>query len=355
MKRSCDTALVSSSAKEAKTANGGALVPAAPAGGALVAAGPARTSELLAPIMLLTGHGGPVLSTKFSPDGNHVLSGGHDKLMLLWETFGECANILNFKGHANAILEVSWSGDGESAFSASADKTAALWDAKTGGRVRQFKGHTQVVNSFNPSRDANTCASASDDGTCRVWDARVRLCQHTISHPWAVTAACVSHDGMHVYTGCLDGVVRSYDLRNPQITHLELEGHQDIVTGIKLAPDGNSLLSNAMDNVIRCWDVKPYASDDRCTKGTTRTRKHMHARTHTERRMLLTHARSLLSSPLHSLPRRAAQLREESHQMLVVAERHTGRRRLCRQLCLCMGREYEAHRLQAARACRIGE
>ena len=230
--------------------------------------------------MLLTGHGGPVLSTKFSPDGNHVLSGGHDKLMLLWETFGECANILNFKGHANAILEVSWSGDGESAFSASADKTAALWDAKTGGRVRQFKGHTQVVNSFNPSRDANTCASASDDGTCRVWDARVRLCQHTISHPWAVTAACVSHDGMHVYTGCLDGVVRSYDLRNPQITHLELEGHQDIVTGIKLAPDGNSLLSNAMDNVIRCWDVKPYASDDRCTKGTTRTRKQCtHART----------------------------------------------------------------------------
>ena len=38
------------------------------------------------------------------------------------------------------------------------------------------------------------------------------------------------------------------------------------VTSLSLSPDGNSLLSNAMDNVIRNWDVKPYASGDRCEK-----------------------------------------------------------------------------------------
>jgi len=244
----------------------GALVPSAAGGGALVSAGPARTSDLLAPIMLLTGHSGAVYSSKFSPDGKHVVSGGFDKVLLIWETFGECANTLTFRGHSNAVLEVHWSSDGESLFSASADKTAALWDAQTGGRIRQYKGHTQVVNSFCPSRDSMTCASGSDDCTVKLWDARVRLCQQTITHPYAVTAVCMGHDGMHCYTGGLDGVVRSYDLRRPDSVQLELEGHQDIVTGLKLGPDGHSLLSNAMDNVIRCWDVKPYATDDRCAK-----------------------------------------------------------------------------------------
>jgi len=267
MKRGSDGTLVAVPAGDDKRARtDGALVPAAAGGGALVSAGPARTSDLLAPIMLLSGHAGPVLSSKFSPDGQHVLSGSHDKLLLMWDTFGECENTLNFRGHSNAVLEVHWSADGEHVFSASADKTAALWDAQTGGRVRQFKGHLQVVNSFCPARDANTCASGSDDNMAKVWDARVSRCQENIKHPYAVTAACVAHDGMHLYTGCLDGVVRSYDLRRPETVHLELEGHQDIVTGLRLAPDGNSLLSNAMDNVIRCWDVKPYASEDRCSK-----------------------------------------------------------------------------------------
>ena len=228
-KRSCDGGTIvtmASDDKRARTENGG-LVPAGGAGGgAVVTAGPARTSDLLAPIMLLTGHAAPVLSSKFSPDGQHVLSGSHDKLMLLWETFGECANTLTFRGHSNAVLEVQWAADGESVFSASADKTAAVWDAQTGGRTRQFKGHTQIVNSFCPARDANTCASASDDATCKIWDTRVRVCQHTIAHPWAVTSVSMSHGGTHVYTGCLDGVVRAYDLRRPETPQLELEGHQ---------------------------------------------------------------------------------------------------------------------------------
>lgn len=270
MKRACDSgALVATEGGDEKRPNtGGALVAAAgtaAGGGALVAAGPARTSDLLAPIMLLTGHSGAVLSAKFSPDGRHVVSGSQDKLMLLWDVYGECANVMNYKGHANAVLEVHWAADCEHLFSASADKTAALWDAKTGARVRQFKAHTAVVNSACPARDASVLASGSDDGSARVWDSRVRTCQHVVGHPWPVTAVSVAHDGMHLYTGALDGKVRSYDLRRPTEVEHELAGHQDIVTGLRLSPDGNSLLSNAMDNVIRRWDVKPYASGDRCT------------------------------------------------------------------------------------------
>jgi Prp8 binding protein len=216
--------------------------------------------------MLLTGHSAAVLSCKFSPDGQSLVSASHDKTMLLWDVYGECANTLTFRGHANAVLEVHWASAGEALLSASADKTVALWDAKTGGRVRQFKGHTGIVNSCCPARDASTLASGSDDRNVRIWDARVRTCQHTISHPWPVTAVSVAHDGMTAYSGSLDGKVRAYDLRRPDEVSLELSGHQDIVTALRLSPAGDALLSNAMDNVLRCWDVKPYCAGERCER-----------------------------------------------------------------------------------------
>jgi len=150
-------------AKKQRTA-GGALVTSGAGGGALVTAGPQRTSELLAPIMLLSGHGAAVHTAKFSPDGMHLLTGSHDKTLLLWEVFGECRNVLTLKGHANAVLEAHWLPDGEHAVSASADKTVALWDVKTGGRVRLFKGHSGYVNSCCPSNGSPVLVSGGDDG-----------------------------------------------------------------------------------------------------------------------------------------------------------------------------------------------
>lgn len=201
------------SVPEAKHARmDGALVATATNGGVLTT-GPQRTSDLLAPIMLLSGHSGAVLTTKFSPDGQHLLSGSHDKLVLLWEVFGECRNLLTFRGHANAVLELHWSSDGENAFTASADKTVALWDAKTGGRTRQFKGHSNYVNSCCPARSAPVLCSGSDDRTVRLWDTRARTCQLSIAHKWPVTAVSTSHHGDLLYAGGLDGIIRVYETR----------------------------------------------------------------------------------------------------------------------------------------------
>lgn len=41
---------------------------------------------------------------------------------------------------------------------------------------------------------------------------------------------------------------------------MSLVGHRDSVTGLSLSPDGSYLLSNAMDNTLRCWDVRPFVA-----------------------------------------------------------------------------------------------
>jgi Prp8 binding protein len=39
---------------------------------------------------------------------------------------------------------------------------------------------------------------------------------------------------------------------------LVLAGHQDTITGLSISPDGNYILSNAMDSSLRVWDVRPF-------------------------------------------------------------------------------------------------
>jgi hypothetical protein len=65
-----------------------------------------RTSNLLAPIMQLVGHGGDVLGMAFSPDGQQVASCSFDRTILLWRTYDECENHMMLRGHKNAVTEV---------------------------------------------------------------------------------------------------------------------------------------------------------------------------------------------------------------------------------------------------------
>lgn len=65
-----------------------------------------RTSNLLAPIMQLLGHGGDVLGLSFSPDGQNVASCSFDRTILLWRTYDECENYMMLRGHKNAVTQV---------------------------------------------------------------------------------------------------------------------------------------------------------------------------------------------------------------------------------------------------------
>lgn len=60
-----------------------------------------RTSTLLAPTMLLTGHQAAVYTLKFDPTGLQLASAGADRSIFLWDTRGECENYNVLRGHKN--------------------------------------------------------------------------------------------------------------------------------------------------------------------------------------------------------------------------------------------------------------
>lgn len=60
-----------------------------------------RSSTLLAPTMLLTGHQAAVYTLKFDPTGLQLASAGADRAIFLWDTRGECNNYNVLRGHKN--------------------------------------------------------------------------------------------------------------------------------------------------------------------------------------------------------------------------------------------------------------
>lgn len=45
-----------------------------------------------------------------------------------------------------------------------------------------------------------------------------------------------------------------------------MRGHQDTITSLAISPDGQYLLSNAMDGTVRTWDVRAFAPANRMQK-----------------------------------------------------------------------------------------
>lgn len=242
---------------------GAQIVVAEKKSGELIMATNNRTSALQAPTMLLQGHQDALFSAKFNHDGSIVASGGKDKLIFLWNTYGDCENFMVMKGHKESVLEVAWNRDGTQLYTASADKTGAVWDIESGERIKQLRDHESFVNSVVAARRGDPyLLTGSDDCSAKLWDVRRRKAVQTYTCDYQVLACAFSDDSSISFTAGIDNIVYAWDTRKNEILY-KLEGHKDTITGLKLSPDGTHLLSNSMDGTLRTWDVRNYTPTGR--------------------------------------------------------------------------------------------
>uniref|UniRef100_A0A0N5ADH4 U5 small nuclear ribonucleoprotein 40 kDa protein n=1 Tax=Syphacia muris TaxID=451379 RepID=A0A0N5ADH4_9BILA len=241
---------------------------------------PSRTSNLKAPIMMLSGHEGEIYTAKFSNDGTFLASAGFDMTIFLWNVFGECENFSVLKGHIGAVMDVHFSTDSGYLFSASTDKTVRVWDMETGACIRKFKSHKDIVNSCYPARRGpQLICSGSDDGTILasflfliallmlffIHDIRKRDPVATFQNTYQITAVTFNDTSDQVIGGGIDNDLKLWDLRRNDLLFV-MHGHTDTVTGLALSPDGSYVLSNAMDCTAMMWDIRPFAPEQRCVK-----------------------------------------------------------------------------------------
>ena len=119
------------------------------------------------------GHKGKVTCIDGDPAGLRVISGGVDRLLLLWDTqAGIVMKVYAHNGyHEAAILSVKWSYEKDLFASCSADASVFLWSTKYDLPLLHFRGHHLAVDSL-VFINSHKMLSSGRDGFILVWDIR---------------------------------------------------------------------------------------------------------------------------------------------------------------------------------------
>jgi Prp8 binding protein len=159
-------------------------------------------------------------------------------------------------GHKNAILEVRFSpAEGERLYTGGADRQLVGWDTRAFVRARKFKGHQGIVSAVAVQHQGGLLVSGGDDMSARVWDERAKHATAVYALGYPVTA--VGLTGEYAFIGGLDNTVKAVNRRKGAVEWACI-GHTDTVTGLAISPDGKTMATNAMDNTVRVWDVRPF-------------------------------------------------------------------------------------------------
>ncbi|MGH0137055.1 UNVERIFIED_CONTAM: hypothetical protein FKN15_028225 [Acipenser sinensis] len=238
---------------------------AAPGQQQLMPMGPPRSSSLQAPIMLLCGHEGEVHCCKFHPNGATLASAGFDRLILMWNVYGDCDNFATLKGHSGAVMELHYNTDGrlvaELEAKASTDKTVGVWDSETGERMKRLKGHTSFVNSCYPARRGpQVVCTGSDDGTVKLWDIRKKAAVHTFQNTYQVLSVTFNDTSDQIISGGIDNDIKvmMWNVYGDCDNFATLKGHSGAVMELHYNTDGRLVAEleakASTDKTVGVWD-----------------------------------------------------------------------------------------------------
>ena len=117
-------------------------------------------------LLTFNGHVHPNWTSRFSPDGNTLLTCPYDGSLKLWDRKkGELKKtILNIRG------EPSFSPDGTRLIASCWDSTARIIDVATGETWMTMNGHRSLMTAASFNKDGSMAITQDYDGIVQLWD-----------------------------------------------------------------------------------------------------------------------------------------------------------------------------------------
>jgi len=197
---------------------------------------------------------GAIRSVKFNVDGNYCITCGSDKTVGLWNPV-KTLLLKKYMGHGAEALDAQGSCDNSQIVSCSQDKSVIIWDVSTGQPVRRFKGssgHAAQVTCVRFNEESTVAISGGVDGCVKCWDLKSKKndpIQSLNEAKDSVTSIQVSDH--EILTGCADGKIYRYDLRNGQLC---IDDMGESVSCVNFTKDSQCILVSCSDNVMRLID-----------------------------------------------------------------------------------------------------
>jgi WD40 repeat protein len=199
------------------------------------------------------GDGKEIFTCAYTPDSGHVLTGGWDGNLRLWDaTTGSLRT--KFSAGPKPLSACAISGDGRQWLSGSMDGMLTTWEAATQQQTASFVAHTRPISTICFAGDGQTVATAS-------WDKRLTLCNVAkimegkvlAGHEDIVAGCRFLPDMTHLMSWSHDGTLRIWDVASCQKAAL-LTGHLDRINHAAVSPDGRWIASASRDCELKLWE-----------------------------------------------------------------------------------------------------
>ncbi len=207
-------------------------------------------------VKTLIGGGTSLWRLAFSPDGQRIAVGSGDGTIKVWKLDGTLER--SFQGHSATVWIVAFSPDGKTIASGSGDATVKLWKLDGDPDRSSYEGNppkeTAVLQEGLPrvgSGDSEALASLRPRGDAkgeRASPRRGTLLKTFTGHTAAVWGISFSPDGKTIASGSVDNMVKLWKLDGTELA--TLRGHSSAVRSVEFSHDGTILASVGEDSKL---------------------------------------------------------------------------------------------------------
>lgn len=201
-------------------------------------------SETGKPLHVLQGHSESVAAIAVGPEGT-VYTGSFDKTIKVWSPDGK--EVQTFIGHTGSVRALAISPCGKVLYSGGHDRIVRIWDLDNPQEPRMLTGHHSGVYALavSPSGDLIYSGAGSKDSRIHVWSKSGELVRVLNGHRGGIFSLACGPTGQ-LYSGSVDKTVRIWTAAGNYRT---IHGHRFTVQA--LAVRDNRLYSGSIDSTVR--------------------------------------------------------------------------------------------------------
>ncbi|GAB6026085.1 Fizzy- protein [Chamberlinius hualienensis] len=191
----------------------------------------------IVPARKLSGHRQEVCGLKWSPDNQHLASGGNDNKLFVWN-LSSVSPVQSYTEHLAAVKAIAWSPHHHGLLASgggTADRCIRFWNTLTGQPMQCVDTGSQVCNLAWSKHDSELVSTHGySQNQILVWKyPSLSQVAKLTGHSYRVLYLAMSPDGEAIVTGAGDETLRFWNVFSKARCHKESKSSLNLFTSIR--------------------------------------------------------------------------------------------------------------------------